>query len=97
LLIALSDFAHGVFQAEGLTMLEDGRVLVGARGAGWFVETNGIVEPLAFLSGGRAEAYARAVAAIWARNGHHTYLTVEDACGHVIGKRFFTGDHDEAA
>jgi hypothetical protein len=78
-------------------MLQAGKIVVAPGGPGWVVETNGIVEPVAFLSGGRAEAYARLVCAIWAQAGHHTYLIVEDSSGRVIGRRFFNATGGEAA
>ena len=68
------------------------RVSVVSSGFGWVVETDGMFQPIAFLSGGRAEAYARGVSSASARAGHHAYLTVMDACGHVIGKRFYPAE-----
>jgi hypothetical protein len=73
------------------------KVSVASSGVGWTVEADGVFQPVAFFSGGRAEAYARGVSIASARAGYHTYLTVRDAGGHVVGKRFYPAEANAEA
>lgn len=63
-------------------------VSVAATNAGWLVQSDAC-EPVMFLSGGRAEAHARGLAAALARAGLAANLTVHDGKGREIARRAY--------
>lgn len=56
---------------------------------GWKVESSEGVEPQLFLSGGRAERSARALAAMLASAGKAVRLVIEDRASRVVGQERF--------
>ena len=60
---------------------------------GWSIACDGGLEPMMFLSGGRAEAHARALARRLSKAGDEVRLTVCDRSQTLIGEtRYFAGE-----
>jgi hypothetical protein len=60
-------------------------ITVGPVAGGWAVVCDQISEPMVFLSGGRAEAQARALARSLSQAGKHVSLKVHDRAQALVG------------
>ncbi|HEY8571500.1 hypothetical protein [Phenylobacterium sp.] len=56
---------------------------------GWKIESSDGLEPLMFLSGGRAERSARALARVLSRAGKAVRLVIEDRGSRVVAQERF--------
>jgi hypothetical protein len=59
---------------------------------GWSLICDGALEPMLFLSGGRAEAHARALAHRLAEAGGEVHVTVHDRSRALVGSMRFGCD-----
>jgi hypothetical protein len=58
---------------------------------GWSVACDAVREPMMFLSGGRAEAQARALAMRLSEAGDEVELTVRDRAHVLVGRASYPG------
>jgi len=66
-------------------------VLVGPVDGGWRVECDLAGQPLMFLSGARAEAQAKALAAGLAKSGYDAHVVIRDRSDALVGAtRYFS-------
>lgn len=63
-------------------------ILVSPLADGWAVRCAGI-EPLVFLSGGRAEAYARRLALCLAKLGREVQVRIHDRARNLVGAQLY--------
>ena len=56
---------------------------------GWKIESSDGLEPQLFLSGGRAERSARALARLLARAGKAVRLVIEDRASRIVSQELF--------
>ena len=68
-------------------------IRVGPIDGGWVVDCEGAAEPAVFLSGGKAEAIARATAARLAASGVDVRVEIVDRSQRPAGSSWFSGDY----
>jgi hypothetical protein len=66
-------------------MIRQHHIAVAPVDGGWSLACDGELEPMMFLSGGRAEAHARALAQRLSAAGGEVHLTVRDRSRAVVG------------
>lgn len=70
--------------------MQDTMVRVSPSGAGWVVDSDVSLQPLLFLSGGKAEAQAHALARSMASAGASVSVAVHDRDHRLIGGRSYS-------
>jgi hypothetical protein len=72
-------------------------VKVSPSGAGWIVAGDTNLEPLLFLSGGKAEAQAHLLARMLASGGASVSVAVHDRLNRLVGRRQYSAAAQGAA
>jgi hypothetical protein len=77
-------------------MSEDFKITVGPVDGGWSVRCDHNLEPVMFLSGGRAEQYAKALAMRMSRAGRSAQVLVHDRTLALVGASRYQADLQDA-